>query len=101
MRKLYKIRLADTLAQSMYLRREKLEQLEAVNAEMERILSAGECYSLSMLALNGSDLIHMGVGSGKRIGEILNALLEKVITGEIPNEREPLLAAASKLITEN
>lgn len=94
MRKLYKIRLADTLAQSTYLRAEKLENLNAVNAELERIIASGECYSLHMLAVNGSDLIHMGVGSGQRIGEILNALLELVITGQLPNEKEPLLTAA-------
>lgn len=94
MRKLYKIRLADTLAQSMYLRQEKLANLEAVNSEMERIIASHECYNLSMLAVNGSDLIHLGVGSGQRIGEILSALLEKVFTEELPNEKEPLLAAA-------
>ena len=101
MRKLYKIRLADTLAQSMYMRQEKLELLEAVNAEMERILAAGECYSLAMLDMNGSDLIHMGVGSGRQIGEILNHLLEQVITGQLPNERASLLAAARELVNRN
>ena len=98
MRKLYKIRLADTLAQSMHLRQEKLDGLEAVNREMERILASGECYNLHMLAVNGSDLIHLGVGTGQRIGEILNHLLDQVITGELPNEREPLIVAAQALI---
>ena len=101
MRKLYKIRLADTLAQSSYLRQEKLDQLNAVNAEMERIISSGECYNLHMLAVNGSDLIHLGVGTGQRIGEILSALLEKVVTGELNNEKETLIDAAKILIAEN
>ena len=101
MRKLYKIRLADTLAQSMYLRQEKLNTLEAVNAEMERIIAQKECYNLSMLAVNGSDLIHLGVGSGQRIGEILNALLEQVFTDRLPNEKEPLLAAAKEMLKED
>lgn len=100
MRKLYKIRLADTLAQSMHLRQEKLDGLEAVNREMERILASGECYNLHMLAVNGSDLIHLGVGTGQRIGEILSVLLEKVITGELPNEKEPLIAAAKAMIAD-
>ena len=100
MRKLYKIRLADTLAQSMYMRQEKLDNLEQVNAEMERIIASGECYNLNMLAVNGSDLIHLGVGSGQRIGEILNALLEKVITEELPNEKAPLLDAAREMLTD-
>lgn len=98
MRKLYKIRLADTLAQSMYLRQEKLDLLEKVNTELERILSSGECYNLHMLAINGADLIHMGAGSGQHIGEILDALLEKVITGELPNDKAALLVAAGDMI---
>ena len=100
MRKLYKIRVADTLAQSMYMRKEKLENLEAVRAETERIIASGECYNLKMLAVNGSDLIHLGVGTGKRIGEILDALLEKVITGELPNEKEALTADAGEMAAE-
>ena len=97
MRKLYKIRLADTYAQSMYMREEKLRILEEVNAEMERIVASGECYNLSMMAVNGSDLIHIGIVNGKQIGEVLNALLEKVITGELPNDKEALIAEAKDI----
>ena len=92
MQKLYKIRLADTLAQSMYLREEKLQNLEEVKTEIERIAAAGECYNLKMLAVNGSDLLHMGMTSGERIGETLDALLEKVINEELPNEKSVLLS---------
>lgn len=97
MRKLYKIRLADTLAQSTYMRDEKLRNLDEVNAEMERIIASGECYNLSMMAVNGSDLLHIGLNTGKHIGEVLNALLEKVVTGELPNEKEALLAEAKAM----
>ena len=97
MRKLMKIHLADALAQSMYMREEKIENIEAVKNELERIAASGECYNLSMLAVNGSDIIHLGVTSGVRIGEILNALLEKVITEELPNEKDALTAAAKEL----
>ena len=91
MRKLYKVRLADTLAQSMYMRKEKLENLEAVKREIERIAASGECYNLKMLSVNGSDLLHMGMNSGEQIGEALDVLLEKVINDELPNEKEVLL----------
>ena len=100
MRKLYQIRYADILAQSAYMRQEKIDLLNAVNDEMERIIVSGECYNLHMLAVNGSDLIHLGVGTGQRIGEILSALLEKVITGELPNEKEPLIAAARAMLAD-
>lgn len=91
MEKLYHIRRADILAQSMYLREEKLSNLEATYAELRRILSAGECYSLRMLAVSGADLIHLGFRSGAGIGEALDTLLDLVIRGDLPNERGALL----------
>ena len=99
LKKLLKLQRADILAQSMYMREEKLENLSAVGDELDRILESGECYSLPMLAVNGSDLIHMGVSSGRRIGEILDHLLDKVIDGELPNTREALAAEAKLMMT--
>ena len=101
MRKLYKIRVADTLAQSMYMREEKLALCKAVLDEAERIAASGECYELSTLEVNGKDLIHIGVGSGKLIGEILNSLLEAVISGELPNEKPVLLKKAGEIIRQS
>ena len=101
MLKLCKIQRADLLAQSMYKREEKLGNNTAVTQEVNRILDSGECYNLRMLAVNGSDLIHMGVGSGKAIGDILDALLDTVITGELPNDREALLKEARRMAAES
>ena len=98
MLKLCKIQRADLLAQSMYKREEKLSNNTAVTDELNRITESGECYDLRMLAVNGSDLIHMGVGSGKMIGDILGELLEKVITGELNNDREALLEEAQSIL---
>ena len=94
MKKLYKIQRADILAQSSYMREEKLRNLGAVYAELERIIESGECYCLRMLAVNGADLLHLGYRSGTVIGEMLDTLLNKVITGELPNEKEALLSFA-------
>lgn len=98
MRKLIKVQRADIYAQSMYMREEKLSNLDEVEKETERILAAGECYQLKMLAVSGRDIIHLGVASGKQIGKILNTLLNMVIKGEINNSREELLSEAKKMI---
>lgn len=94
MRKLFAVQRADIAAQSMYKRDEKLAALEESAAETERILSSGECYKLSMMEINGSDLLHIGVTNGKNIGEILSTLLEQIICGEIENDRNQLLSKA-------
>lgn len=98
MEKLMLVQRADILAQSSYQREEKLSTLAAVSDELNRIFAAGECYSLRQLAVNGADLLHIGVSSGVKIGETLDMLLDKVIKGELPNEKEALLICAKNSI---
>ena len=47
--------------------------------------------TLKTLAVKGSDLIALGIAPGRDIGRILNALLARVLAGELPNERNALL----------
>ena len=49
---------------------------------------------VSQLAVNGRDLMAAGVRPGPGLRQVLNALLEAVITGQTPNEKDALLAAA-------
>ena len=98
MQKLMLIQRADILAQSPFKREEKLSNLSAVSEELNRIITSGECYSLRQLAVNGSDLLHIGIGSGVQIGQTLDTLLDKVIGGELPNEKEALLSYAKNMI---
>jgi tRNA nucleotidyltransferase (CCA-adding enzyme) len=58
----------------------------------------GECVNLKTLAVTGDDLLDLGIPKGKKIGEILNALLENVVENNIPNEKKELLARAKELI---
>lgn len=97
-RKLLLIQRADILAQSFYKREEKLSVLDSVCEEFERIVKEKECYSLGTLAVNGKDIIHLGVNKGEKIGEILNLLLDNVIDGIVKNEKESLLLFAKKFI---
>lgn len=85
------VRKADTLAQSSYLQEEKLQNIEDVKACYEEITARGECVSLKMLAITGSDLIADGMQPGKEIGEVLNKLLELVIENPEYNTKEKLL----------
>jgi tRNA nucleotidyltransferase (CCA-adding enzyme) len=62
---------------------------------VKRCLSENLCVSLKTLALNGDDLMALGL-SGKRIKTILDGLLEKVMKEEIKNEKTYLLLEAIK-----
>ena len=99
-RRLMKIQKADIVAQSGYRREIKLDNLAQTEAVLEDILKSGECYSLKTLAVNGSDLLHLGISEGRAIGFILNSLLDAVINGEISNEKTALKKRAVMIYNE-
>ena len=59
---------------------------------VERILERKDaCWNRSQLAVNGGDILRIGVPRGPEVGRILDGLLEDVISGRVPNDRERLL----------
>ncbi|MBE5776080.1 MAG: CCA tRNA nucleotidyltransferase [Clostridiales bacterium] len=70
-----------------------IEDQDALLSRMQQILDDGECYQLSMLAVSGTDLMRLGI-TGKNVGKMLQHLLEQVLEGALPNEKEALLRAA-------
>lgn len=69
----------------------------AARETLQAILSRGDCVSLSALAVSGTDLIALGIPAGKRVGAVLETLLDRVIDGDLPNEKAALLEAAKSL----
>lgn len=94
------VKRADILAQSDYLRQEKLQNLEAWKSCYEEILKAEECVSLKTLAVGGRDLIAAGLTPGKKLGEVLEVLLEEVLEEPEKNTREYLLSRALEVDKE-
>ena len=68
----------------------------ALRAEAERLTAENACCRVSQLAVNGRDLMAAGVRPGPGLRQVLNALLEAVITGQTPNEKDALMAAAAQ-----
>ena len=75
---------------------EQTRAFAALQAEAERLTAENACCRVSQLAVNGRDLMAAGVGPGPGLRQVLNALLEAVITGQTPNEKDALLAAAAQ-----
>lgn len=98
MRLLWEIQLADILAQQPDFLGQKLEVLAESRRLHEEVLENGDCVSLKQLALNGKDLIALGVKPGKQIGEILERLLEEVLENPAINEKEVLLLHAKQFV---
>ena len=57
------------------------------------VLAQDACLSLRQLAVNGDDMQALGL-SGPAVGEMLRALLDAVLDGELDNARAALLAHA-------
>jgi len=88
---LYDVKKADILAQSAYLREEKLAALELGKELYLEIQRQAQCVSLKTLAVTGSDLIALGMKPGKEIGKTLQELLEHVLDHPEDNQKEILL----------
>ena len=85
------VKYADVMAQSEYYREEKLKNIEESRVLYEKIKKEGECVTLKDLAVNGKDLIALGITPGKQIGKVLGAMLEEVINEPSHNNKEFLL----------
>ena len=67
----------------------------AFERRMNELAKTG-CYTMRQLAVNGADLMDIGIPAGPGVGATLQTLLNNVMEGTLPNEREALLAAAVK-----
>ena len=89
LRRLLQVKRGDNLAQHpAYLGRQThITQLEQL---LEVVLQEQQCFSLKQMAVKGGDLLALGL-SGRAVGETLDALLDQVVEGKLPNDRELLL----------
>ena len=92
LRRLLDVKRADNLAQAPDYRflQGEIDRAEAI---LDQLLAEGACVSLGQLAVNGRDLLAMGL-SGPAVGRALRTLLDAVLEERLPNERAALLAAA-------
>ena len=101
MEDLYDLRLADMYG--MYNEKvdvrysESVKLLLELKARVEKELSKKTALSLKSLAVNGRDLMQLGIPTGKELGRILNELLECVIEDPAMNNKEMLIETAKKI----
>lgn len=76
---------------------ERLNVLSEVKNLLNEIIQEESCFSLKDLAVNGRDLIGIGYRPGTKIGEVLNTLLDIVMSDEVENNKELLLKIAEEM----
>lgn len=70
---------------------DKQAVLRNIRKRLEEIAQSDACYRLKDLAVNGNDLLELGVSAGPPMGEMLQNLLEAVMDDTCPNERDALV----------
>ena len=93
-RRLIELHRADTIGQAPRCR-ERLALFREVEAMVDNILAEQDCFSLKDLAINGRDMMELGL-QGPDIGRTLQQCLSDVMEDRLPNEREVLLSCVQK-----
>ena len=96
LRQLVEVKKADTMAQSKRYRLGKLTLLDNILSIMDEIIEQQQCFSLKDLAVNGRDLIAIGILEGAEVGKVLNHLMDMVVDESVENDKVKLLQIVHK-----
>ncbi len=89
---------ADYMGKSEYARKVGFPMLKYCKEQFEEIKKKGYATSIKELDITGKDLIDMGAEPGERIGELLEELLDMVLTDPELNVHEKLIKIVQKLL---
>ena len=89
---LLEVQMADTLAKSDFKQEDRIEAIRAVARVAEEIIARNDAITIADLAINGNDLIALGIPAGPQIGEALQEALDLVLDDPARNTREDLVA---------
>ncbi|MBQ3928656.1 MAG: HD domain-containing protein [Clostridia bacterium] len=94
---LLELKKADSLAQNPRTIPQKLEYISRLNKIYQNEMKQGGAVTIKSLAVNGNDMINLGIKDGRMIGECLNTLCQLVIDGEVDNEKGALMIKIKEL----
>ncbi|MDF2821495.1 MAG: hypothetical protein K0R15_1936 [Clostridiales bacterium] len=85
------VQKADALAKNPLMNKKRLFEISEIEKKYHEIVSENQCLTIKQLAINGKDLLDLGIPQGKRVGEILSSLLDQVLDNPEQNDREILI----------
>jgi len=97
---LLEVQRADLSGQSNYQLEEKQTRISDAESLYNEILEDRQALSIKDLAVNGKDLISIGVNPGPELGDILSKLLDYVLDNPEENTREALIEYINSLREE-
>ena len=80
--------MADILAHKEGTQHSRLERCVSLAAIAYEIVEQNQCFSLKDLEISGKDVMELlNIEEGKRVGFVLNKVLDAVMDGSLKNER--------------
>ena len=80
--------------------RARYNNLMEMTRLIQECLERERCFSVRDLPVKGGDVMALGVPAGPQVGRILDRLLDDVLDGTCPPEREALLERLKQIINE-
>lgn len=99
-RKLLELQAADMGSKGTGLHLAEADHFEGLRRLIDQLLEEDSCLTLRDLAVNGRDLMQLGIPAGKELGRCLQVLLDAVLDETLPNEKDSLLQKAKDLLKE-
>lgn len=90
---LIRLKYADLYAHTDYQWDDKTYQLKTLEEMYRKVIKDGDCLAIRDMAVNGNDLIRLGIPAGPSLGAMLDSLFEMVLDDPNNNNREILLDA--------
>ena len=88
--RLIEFKKTELLSRELRKDTEKPEQYDTVIEIAKQLLAEKQCLTLHDLALNGNDLIALGIPKGEKVGLLLARALSAVLDGKVPNDKAKL-----------
>ena len=98
LRALFLIHRSDRTATGYSSAEREDERLRRRVEALDALLATRPCFTLKDLAVNGNDAVACGL-RGPAVGAALHSLLDDVMDGRLPNDRESLLAELYRIVT--
>ena len=92
--KLMVVREFDIYAQSNVNQISRVDKCFMALDLAREVVKNQQCFQIKDLAINGNDILGLGVNPGPMVGKVLNNILNRVIDGELENEHDILIEEA-------
>ena len=92
------VRMADIRAHAEGTQESRIDRCNSLREIAHMVIEQRQCFAMKDLKIRGGDIISLGVPEGKVVGDVLRCVLEAVINGELPNNKEELMCAVREYL---